>query len=77
MGAEVGSDVAMLASAAYSIGDDLTQLPQERLNIFTQENRLWWSNLPQPAIPINIMEVPASSWIGNPLIDHLQKILNH
>lgn len=70
--AEVGSDVAMLASAAYSIGDDLTQLPQERLNIFIQENRLWWSNLPQPAIPINIMEVPALSWIGNPLIDHLQ-----
>ena len=70
--AELGSDVAMLSAAAYSIGDDLSRLPQDRLAIFTDAKRLWWSELPQPAIPLNIMQVPAESWVGNPLIDHLQ-----
>ncbi len=71
--AEAGAAVAALASAAYSIGDDLTTLPTERLALFTAPERLWWADMPAPAIPLDLMNTPAEQWLGNPLADHLQR----
>lgn len=69
--AETGAYVAALSTAAYSIGDDLTQLPEDRLSIFTAEDVLWWANLQVPAIPLDLMKTPSQRWFGNPLLDHI------
>ena len=68
----VGAYVAALSSAAYSIGDDLTQLSAERLAIFTDPSRLWWSELPAPSLPLDLMTTPSPEWFVNPLPDQLR-----
>lgn len=70
--AEVGAYVAALAGPAYSIGDDLTLLPDDRLELFLDEGPRWWAELEVPAIPLDLMATPASEWLGNPLTDHLR-----
>ena len=70
--ATVGAYVAALSSAAYSIGDDLTRLPDERLDLFLDSARLWWADLPTPSLPLDLMSSPSPEWFVNPLPDHLR-----
>ena len=72
--ATTGAFVAALSSAAYSIGDDLTSLPEDRLELFLDETRLWWADLPSPALPVDLMERPSAEWFANPIPDHLRTL---
>ena len=63
---------AALAGAAYSIGDDLVLLPEDRLSIALSNELLIWANAPKPARPVDLMEYPAASVYPNPLIDAIQ-----
>lgn len=69
--AKAAAVVAAMAGPAYSLGDDLTKLPADRLAIALDAEILALANADLPARPQNPLENPVAEIVTNPVVDFL------
>jgi len=70
--ARTGAVLTALAGAAYSLGDDLTVLPADRLAIALDEVVLDLAAAPAPPRAIGLMDEASSELVGSPLLEALR-----
>ena len=68
-----GAWVAALGGRAYSFGDDLALLPEQRLSLGLTPELLTWVNAPAPSRPVDLMTKPADRIYVNPLAEAAQQ----